>query len=565
MVEQQKLTRLDYLNDFRKIARELREFEAYETIDDLIYRMSHCQQPDRNWETAEDVYRKGIRITFIGDSSASEKRKFITTAFPKAVPLPVENFLGTASGIEYYAYREAPKGFRFIFINTPSLSEWRDVNKITDIGEWHTEAVVFVISGNEISQIEKRCLNKLKYQVDSNSFFFVQTTNDPTLETKARNLSITSDILFDKEKKEENIRSLSSSESSSIAQCFAADSESPAWRELLFQKMQNYMVQYYWQFERKVEGYLRSYTELHKFRNDLNRIADQTTKEVNWINKKFTRKLDQVFPIEASYSYDIRAEIKGIRMRLSKGEIKPKEVPLELDKATEELLKNRTRELEELIAEYFRDISHEVSERIHKFGHTYRSPIPLNRQIELQTISEIISSDLRLDFFRTNRVANVARLLSSGIFPAYFAHSIMTSIATGAAAGATGSAAILPLLSNPATIIAIAVIISLAVIGALWWYNDEERIKQEKSEAVNEGEKDMKLFNYYVAHAIRIEFEEVLHFSENALQNIFKEIRKSERKRVTINNFYPTIKAIHDDSLLKKIRGNRELLESVRL
>ena len=80
----------------------------------------------------------------------------------------------------------------------------------------------------------------------------------------------------------------------------------------------------------------------------------------------------------------------------------------------------------------------------------------------------------------------------------------------------------------------------------LWWYNNEERKRQEKGEAVNEAERDMKSFNYYVAHAIRIEFEEILHFSENALRNIFTEIRKSERKRVTINNFYPTIEAIHE-------------------
>ena len=402
MAEQQKLTSLDYLNNFRKIARELREFEAYETIDDLMYRTLRCEQPDRNWETAEDVYRKGIRITFIGDSSASEKRKFIEAAFPKAVPLRVENFLGTASGVEYYAYREDPKSFRFIPINTPSLSEWSDANKITDIGELHTEAVVFVISGNEISETEKSCLNKIKYQVDSDFLFFVQATKEPTPDSKANNLSIISDILFDNEKKEEKekkkkkIRYFSSSESSSLAQCFTADSESPAWRELLFQKMQNYMVQYYWQFEMKVEGYLRSYAELDKFRNDLNKIEDQTTKEVKWINSKFTQKLNQVFPIEASYSYDIRAEIKGIRMQLSQGEIKPAAVPLELDKDTKALLKKWTRDLEDLIAEYLQTVSHEVSARIHEFGHAYRSPIPLNRQIELQTIY----SDFGLYFFR---------------------------------------------------------------------------------------------------------------------------------------------------------------------
>ena len=196
MAEKQELTHLDYLNNFRKIARELREFEASKTIGDLMYRTLRCKQPNRNWETAEDVYRKGIRITFIGDSSASEKRKFIEAAFPKMVPLRVENFLGTASGVEYYAYLEDPKSFRCIPINTPSLSEWNDANKITDIGELHTEAVVFVISGNEISETEKSCLNKIKYQVDSDSLFFVQATRDSTPDSKANNLSIISDILL---------------------------------------------------------------------------------------------------------------------------------------------------------------------------------------------------------------------------------------------------------------------------------------------------------------------------------------------------------------------------------
>ena len=557
MAEKQELTRLDYLNNFRKIARELREFEVSKTIDDLMYRTLCCKQPDRNGETAEDIYRKGIRITFIGDSSASEKRKFIEAAFPKVVPLRVENFLGTASGVEYYAYREDPKSFRFIPINTPSLSEWSDVNEITDIGKLHTEAVVFVISGNEISETEKSCLNKIKYQVDSDSLFFVQATKEPTSDSKANNLSIISDILFDNEKKEEKIRYFSSSESSSFAQYFAADSESPAWLKLLFQKMQNYMVQYYWQFEMKVEGYLRSYAELDKFRNDLNRIQNQTTKEVDWINRKFIRRLDQEFPIEASYSYDIRTTIKQITQKLSTGEIKKEDVFSELDQDTKDLLKDRARKLEDIIAEYLQTISNEVSTRIHEFGHAYRSPIALNRQIELQAMS-----DFRSYLFTTNRIANVVRLLPSGIFPAYFAHNLITGGAA-AAAGTTSIAAIVPLLFNPVTIG--VVIFATVIIGALWWYNREVEKKQQNQETLLDAEKDMKPFNYYVAYAIRIEFDEILHFSEEALRNIFTEIRKSERKRVTINNSYPTIKAIHEDSLLEKIRRNRESLESVSL
>ena len=232
-------------------------------------------------------------------------------------------------------------------------------------------------------------------------------------------------------------------------------------------------------------------------------------------------------------------------MQLSTNKIKPAEVNLKLDEDTKALLKKWTIDLEDLIAEYLRDISHEISERIREFGHAHRSPIPLNRQMELQ----IISRDLRLHLFRTSRVLNILRFVPSGIFPAYFLHNLVTG---GAALALTGPAFI-------------AAGVGAAIILALVLYSISERKKQEKSEAVNEAEKDMRPFNYYVAHAIRIEFEDILHLSENALQNVFKEIRKSERKRITINNSYPTIKAIHEDSLLEKIRSNRESLKSVRL
>jgi hypothetical protein len=75
----------------------------------------------------------------------------------------------------------------------------------------------------------------------------------------------------------------------------------------------------------------------------------------------------------------------------------------------------------------------------------------------------------------------------------------------------------------------------------------------------------MKPFNYYIAHVIRMEFEEILNFSEDALQSIFSEIRKAERKRVTINNAYPIIKAIEEDSLLDEIRKNLKSVASNRM
>jgi hypothetical protein len=533
--------RLNHFNNFFKIARELREFEAYETISDLLHRMLCYKHPDGNAETAEDVYKKGIRITFIGNSSASEKRKFIEAAFPKAAPLQVGQ-VGNSPGIESYSYREKPKDPRFVFFNTPSLSEWSDVNKITDTGKWHTEAVVFFISGDRIDETEKSCLNKIKYQVDSDFIFFVHAVENSTPVDNVNNLDIISDILSSDilSVKPEEIRYFSSSESSSIAEDFAAK----AWIDLLFRKTRSYMVQNYKQFEIKAEAYLRSHQELSKFRDDLNRVENQAIEAVDRVTKKFNRRIDQVFPIEASYSPDIRGVIKDYNQRLSKREIKGElEASRLLDANTKEVLKKWSIVLEDIIAEYLRDISYEVSEKIES-GHSYRSPIPLNRKIELQAMS-----DFSLHLFKINTLANIVRTLPSGIFPAYFGYGLVTKIMEATA---------------PATIAAI--IIGGAVIAALLWYNSEEKKRQESQVMVSEGEKDMKPFNYYVAHTIRMEFEEIVHFSQDAVQNIFKEIRKAERKRITINNPYPTIKALTEDSLLvEKIHRNLEAIESVSL
>ena len=540
---------LNHFHDFRKIARELREFKVYETIDDLIYRFFHCEKPDRNPETVEDVYREGIRITFIGESSIFKKRDFIKDAFPEAAPLQVENFPGAVSGIESYYYIEKTEGIRFVFMNTPSFSEWSDFNKITDIGEWQTEVIVFVISGTSLNETEKSCLNKLKYHVDRDCLFFVHAAEDTTPLSDIYykfNLSIISDTLT---VNKEEIRShyFSSSESSSIVQHFAEKK----WHDLLFQKIRSYMIQYYLQFETKVEGYSRLFAEHQRFLWDTNKIEDETTQAVDRIKNRYLRKIDQAFPIDASYSPDIHNELNQIAEQLFEANqlfgdrIKPEDLSGKLESATKKLLEEWAIKLEYIIAGYLRDISYEVSVRIDEFGHSYRSSIPLKGKIELQTIR-----NFSVYLIKTNRTAQFIRIAASGILPAYFIGSALGPLIGGFMG------------SGP---IGWGLIIGGIIAVAIMWAGFKERRKQKTLEETNVAKESMKPFNYYVAQAIRMEFEELLYFSQDALQNIFKEIRKAERKRVTRNNFYPRIKAIDEDSLLKKIRENRESIESVKI
>ena len=547
---------LKEFDNFRKIARELREFEAYETINNLI----HCLEYSTNSDgTAKDAYGKGIWITFIGDSSASEKCNFIEATFPNAARLEVEDFPGTAPSSEYYSYHEeAANSVPFIFINTPSLQD----NPLPDIGEWHTEGVVFLISG-KISPTEESWLNKIKYQVDNDSLFFVQTAENSHPHYNIYNLITISNILSVDERE---ICYCPSSESSSIAQHFTANIDilKEAWYDLLLYKIRNYMIQFYTKFEIKVETYRRSLTKLQRYQRDLQEIEDQTTKAVERINKKFIRKLDQVFSIDANYSYDIRGVIKQVNQELSDDKIKnTSELANQLDIKTQELLEDWTKKSEDIIAEYFRNISHAVRKEIDKFGYAYRSSIPLNRKIELQA-----RTDFHVYLFQTSKPASVARLISSGVLPGYFIGKAVHTAGTTAAAIA--AAEIGPILTTLAAhpigwAILAGIVVAGAIVGVLWWYSSEDRKNQARRDMSAEGEKDMKPFNYYIAHGIRMEFEEILNFSEDALQSIFSEIRKAERKRVTINNAYPIIKAIEEDSLLDEIRKNLKSVASNRM
>lgn len=541
----------DWLNqcadNFRNIALELREFKAYETIDDLLYRFYCCKHPDGDAETVEEVYRKSIRIAFIGDASTAKKRDLIETAFPNSTSLHVENHPWAASNVEYHYFRKDVKGIRFVFINTPSLGKWDQVNKITNNDEWHAEAVVFVISGNVINETEKKFLERIKYLIDSNSLFFVQTTENPTADSKNENLSILSRILTINK---EEVRYFSSSESNNIAQCFTADSESKKWLVLLFRKTRTYMVQYYKRFEVKVGADLRQWSELKKFSDNLQKAEDQTTEAVARINRIFNLKLDQAFPIESSYSPDVRAEIKQVAKRLSERSVKKSELelPKEMESEVQGLIKKWSEDLEEILAEYFRDISHEVSKALSEFAHSYRF-MPLNRKIELQTMG-----DFSLYLFNTNKFANIARNVPAGFFPTYLVTTLKAQIVP--------YLSWVPAALNPIVVVAVAVFV--AAVWLLTWSNSQDKKKQRKQEMLAEIEKDMKVLNYHVTHAIRIEFGEIVHFSQDALQNIFKEIRKAERKRVIINNTYPAIKTING-SLLDKIRTNLKSIESVKM
>lgn len=557
---------LDHCKNFCKIARELREFEVYRIIDDLGHRMFHFRAlgTTEPTEPDADVYRKCFRITFIGDPSAPEKRKFIEDAFDKPTPFQIENFSGDASDINeayyyyYEEYDETARKFRksrFAIINTPSLSE---NDQMTDIGELHTEAVVFVFSGNTINESEKSCLEKIKYQVDNNFLFFVHPAENHTVDDKMNNLDTIFEILSvqPEEKRCVSPRYISSNESSSIGQYFVDKREQCSL--LLARKIRNYMLQYYERFEINVGAYLRSLTEFGNFNKDINRIEDKTFTEVDWISSQVRRELDQRFPLESSYSADMRAEIKKITQQLSEDTIEQKDVPEKLSKDTQDILRKWTRDLEDIIADYHRNISHEVSERLHESGRTYRSSIPLNHKIELQA-----EKDFHVYLFETGKLASVARFLSSGALPGYF---IGSGIYAAGSAKETTTALATLLASNPAGwAIGAGVIIALAITAALMWSSSEERKNQAKKETGNEIERDIKPFNHHVSHAIRIEFEEVVHFSQEALQNIFKEIRDTERKRIIINNACPAIKAITEDSLSEKISRNLKAIESFKI
>ena len=549
---------LKEFDNFRKIARELREFEAYETINNLIHCLGYLTDSDG---TAKDADGKGIRITFVGDASASEKCNFIEATFPNAVRLDVEDFPGTAPGSGYDAYRvESANGAPFIFISTPSLQE----NPLPDIGEWHTEGIVFAISG-EIRLTEESFLDKIKYQVDNDSLFFVQTATDSPPEDYYFNLTtITSRLAV----KETEIRYFRSSESSRIARHFTTHTATlqKAWYDLLLYKLRNYMIQFYRKFEVKVEAYRRSVTKLQKYQRDLQEIEDQTTKVVERINRKFIRRLDQEFPTDAGYSYDIRGVIKQVNRELSDDEIKnTSDLEDALEIKIQELSEEWTEKLENIIAEYFREISHAVRKKTDEFGYAYRSSIPWARKIELQA-----RTDFQVYLFQTDKLASYARLISSGILPAYFIGKAISTAGTGAATAIAAGEAVgaigMVLASNPlGWAILGAVVVAGAIIGVLWWYNRAERKNLEQKGMSAEAEKELKPWNYYIAHAIRMEFEEILNFSQDALQGIFSEIRKTERKRVIINNAYPIIKAIEEDSLLDAIRKNLESVASNRM
>lgn len=574
---------LDAYAGFCQIARELREFEAYEMIDDLRYRMLHFNAKDTTTETTEpdmDVYRKCFRITFIGEASAPEKRKFIKAAFPEATPFQVENSSEDASDIESYYYYEKEKNCRFAIINTPSLSESEqgDVNKIPDVGELHTEAIVFVISGDAINESEKSCLEKIKYQVDNNFLFFLHAAENFTPYHHINNIDTITAIL--KDYKEEEILYFSLNESSSIGQHFADKPEQCF--SLLFRKIRSYMIQYYQRFEINVEAYLRSVTELSNFNKDIDTLEVKTFKEIDWFSIQFRRKLDQEFPIEASYSSDIREKIKALTHNLSEKDgsksqkglniftqnrLKQKlnEAAKKFDKDLKELTEVWTEKLEDIIGEYLRAISHEMRKGLRESGHTYRSPIPLNRKIELKVIR-----NFHVSIFQTDNMASIARVLPSAFLPAYFIGSATASAAAEAAkaAAAKGIAvAGIGAFANPIGVI-VGVIVAAVIIGALLWCSSKDRTNQSYTATaiiISEVEKDIKPFNYYVAHTIRMEFEEIIHFSQDALRNVFKEIRKAERKRITINNACPAIKAITEDSLLEKIRRSRQAIESTEI
>ena len=549
---------LKEFDNFRKIARELREFEAYEIINDLINRLTYFKDSDGN---AKDAYKKGIRITLIGDSSVSEKCNFIKATFPNAVQLEIEDFPGTASGSAYYAYQEAAAdSVQFIFINTPSLRD----NPLPDIGEWHTEGVVFLISG-KISPTQENYLNEIKYQVDNDFLLFVQTAENFPPHYDIYNLMTISNIFSVNEGK---ICYFPSGESSSIDQYLTANIKviKEAWHDLLLYKIRNYMIQFYTKFKIKVETYRRSLAKLQRYQRDLQEIEDQITEVVGRINKKFIRKLDQEFPMEASYSYDIRGVIKQVNQGLSEDKIKNTlELGNQLEINAQELLENWTRKLEDIIAEYFRDLSHVVRKKIDEFGYVYRLSIPLNHKIELQA-----RTDFQVYLFQTGKLASVARLIPSGILPGYFIGKGVYTAGTGAGAalaeGTTvGTIGMILAINQVGWSILVAIAVAGLVISILWWYSSEERKNQAGRDMSAEAEKDMKPFNYYIGHAIRMEFEAILNFSEDALQSIFQEIRKTERKRVTRNNAYPIIKAIEGDSLLDAIHKNLKSVESNRM
>ena len=555
--------KLKYAKMFLEIAQKLREFERYETLKNLTDRYRYCIAPHIYKGT--DAYNRRVRITFIGNSSISEKRDLIKSAFPNSDPIPIEHSPEFTSDIEYYNYRTA-KGVRFTFINTPELNKWIDVNRSADRKEWDTEVIVFIISGTKIDKTEKEYLKRIKLLFDSNALFFIQALETLPTSLKDENLRIISNILS---VKEENIHYFSSTDNRSATQCLATEIEKKPqqyWLELMVQKMRNYIVRSYKLFETKVDHYLKQRSKYKDFCEKLQGIQEETTKKVNRFGENFKKTLNAAFPVESSYSNVIRPQLKELGEKLAKKKVKEEVIEKELEALRKHCYEKWSEKLEVIITEYFWSVSHVLNTAINNLENSYNrsysllpvSLLPVNREIQVQTMSEFSK-----DFFKSSGgswLAGIAKSSSTSFFPAYLTVQGIAAAKAAVTGGTAGTIATAITAFPPVAVIAGIALVVIGITLIVTLANRYEKRMASQARAYAEIEKDSKPFNHDIALAIREQFGEIVHFSEIALKNIFEEIRKTKQKQVTINSAYPEISVI-DNSLLTEIRKNRESIE----
>ena len=524
---------------FDEIAQQLREFEVNKRIRELRYRFLHCRDFKRDDESAEETFRKGIRVAFIGDVPTATKRSLIEAAFSNPIQLQVEDSTGDVHG---YFYHRSENGINFTFINTPRINKWIDECRS---GEgWQADAAVFIISGTKINDVEKKCLEDLRFYFDSDCLFFVQAAENRTDDSHAENLRIISNVLSIEEGKICVFPPIGSGGVDSFANAFEERFEDVQSR--LLKKVLAQLARQSEQFEQRIYWDSKQSLKLEDFRTHFQRVQNQTNEAITKINAAFIKEVDAMFPDDSSYSDIVRSGVKGIS---SNKKLNLKEMDAYVESITLNCFQVWSERLQDLLKRYVESIISAINGGTSRFEYAYAF-VPTNREIQAQILGKfnvVLKSQLgefNKDFFPPALGASIIRALPSGIFPLYLAFQTATATAT----------------TPVGWIVASYVVIGVALIAAMTGVNYAADKRQRQHQAITEIEKDMRVIVRDAARGMKLYFDQASYRSESVAKSIFEEIDAAQQKHIIINSHYPGIRNI-DDTLLKKISNNRKSIE----
>ena len=527
MTDKQKFEELfNQFNQFDDIAQQLREFEGHKWIDELRYRFIHCPDSKKPEESPEETFKKGFRVTFIGDVPTSEKHSLIKSVFSNPLQLQFGMPIGTGPDVYGCFYHRSE--IRFTLINTPSLNEY--IEAYRNDGRWKTDATIFIISGSVINPIEKKYLEQLSFFTESHSLSFVQVGKNRHPDSDAENLEIISEVLSIEK---EEICFFSTDNFVSDFEKKFEGAAAHLVRRVILQMVRQYKL-----FEEKIDHDFKRSLKYKDFQNKFQQIRNQTDEKIKEINAEFTKEIDGRFPNDSSYDDVVRANIK----ELNRKEFKPEEMDKYVETITLNCLQIWSERLEDILKRYLETIISEIKRETDKFKYTYVF-MPTNREIQAQMIHEfniVLQSKLgefNKDFFKPSLGAAFLRGLSSGMFPLYMAFQ------TGASLAAVPYA-----------------LIAVALVSATTKVNYDADKRQRQYQSITEIEKDLKVIAYEVSQTIKFCFFKAASRSQSVSQNIFQEIEASEKKNLIVDSHYPGIRNIND-VLREQIREYREELE----